>query len=140
MFSVGDVGNVYYELIKTFSQTIDGSIVGIPVYIEPVWVERPIDNPNEWYNWLMFAIGYAEQSYKIAKELIGVVIYWENTDIGALLLIHNSESLSFSFRINTKYIDENAKILDFNWYASRIIPVFNKQYHVFSYNFEYICC
>ena len=49
----------------------------------------------------------------------------------------DKSNFSFNFNINTKYIGENAKIPDFNWYNERIIPYLNQEYHIIEYNFEF---
>ena len=71
------------------------------------------------------------------KELVGVELYWENTDIGGHLLMSDNRNFLFVLNINTKYIEEKIKIPNYNWYAERIIPYIQQEYHIIEYNFEY---
>ena len=73
-----------------------------------------------------------------AGELIGVLIYWKDSDIGGHLLINSPDKFSFILVMDTQYIDIEMKIPDYNWYAEKIIPVFNKQYHILAYKFGFI--
>ncbi len=70
-------------------------------------------------------------------EIVGVELYWEDTDIGGHLLMFNNSDFSFDLNINTKYIGEKVKIPDFNWYAERIIPYLSQESHIIEYKFEF---
>lgn len=70
------------------------------------------------------------------KEIVGVELYWKDTDIGGHLLMFNNCDFSFELNINTKYIGEKVKIPDLNWYAERLIPYLSQEYHIIEYKFE----
>jgi hypothetical protein len=62
------------------------------------------------------------------NELIGIVLTWKNTNIGGSILFYPSDKISFVFNINRRILHglDNFKMTDFNWYLSRILPIFNK--------------
>jgi hypothetical protein len=72
------------------------------------------------------------------QEVIGVDLYWGNSNIGISLLIFNLTEVSFGLNINRKYIDDATQLIDFNWYALRILPDLCKAYNVSQYKFEFI--
>ncbi len=61
---------------------------------------------------------------EIEKEIIGIVFYWENTDIGVSMLCFPDNQITFNLNINRVVIDEKEcrEITDTNWYLERIIP------------------
>ncbi|SHL34168.1 hypothetical protein SAMN02745136_04672 [Anaerocolumna jejuensis DSM 15929] len=98
---------------------------------------------DDMYDWTTSNITLGEfiklvDEKDYAKEIVGVELYWENTDIGGHLLMFNKSDFSFALNIHTKYIGEKDKIPDFNWYVERIIPYLNLEYHVMEYEFEFI--
>ena len=71
-------------------------------------------------------------------ELIGISLYWQNTDIGGTALLWNSEEIkksniqtpfSFSFSSERRLLvnNDDMKITDVNWYLKRLLPIFNKE-------------
>lgn len=60
------------------------------------------------------------------KELIGVVLTWKNTNIGGSVLFYTSNEILFSLNANRKVLRglHDFKMTDFNWYLSRLIPIF----------------
>jgi hypothetical protein len=62
------------------------------------------------------------------KELIGVVLTWQNTNIGGSFLFYHSSEISVSLNVDRKtlYGINNFKMTDSNWYLSRLIPIFYK--------------
>lgn len=98
---------------------------------------------DDMYNWTTSNISLGDfiklvDEKEYAKEIVGVELYWENTDIGGHLLMFNKSDFSFALNINTKYIGEKDKIPDFNWYAERIITCLNLEYRMMEYEFEFI--
>lgn len=100
-------------------------------------------NDMDFYNWTSRDI--EEQSFfeiverkEILNEPIGIELYWKDTDVGIVLLIINSTKISFNISINRKYLFADIKILDFNWYAERLIPCFSKYNKIFSYEFSFL--
>lgn len=60
------------------------------------------------------------------KELIGVVLTWQNTNIGGSFLFYPSNEISMSLNVDRQvlYGINNFKTTDANWYLSRLIPIF----------------
>ena len=74
-----------------------------------------------------------------AAELIGISMYWKETNIGVELLSRSSVELSFSLDINRKRIQESniMSITDANWYIERTVSILKHQGHyVESFIFE----
>lgn len=102
----------------------------------------PIDD-NEMFNWSSEKMEYDEFMNLIAnknkeKDIIGVVLYWNKTNIGITLLFNNSDSknLSIGIDFDRKYIDEESKTVDFNWYFSNIMPAIMKSNSIWMYEFS----
>ena len=102
----------------------------------------PIDD-NEMYNWTKIK-GCISELYDIVSvkekdnEVIGVDLYWNNTDVGVTLLIFNPHDISFSIDINVKYFDQKTQLIDFNWYSSKILLALNDAFNVTQYTFSFI--
>lgn len=62
------------------------------------------------------------------KELIGVVLTWQNTNIGGSFLFYNSNIISAILNVDRKILHglNDFKMTDANWYVSRLIPIFYK--------------
>ncbi|MDS0526552.1 hypothetical protein NNC19_12745 [Clostridium sp. SHJSY1] len=76
------------------------------------------------------------------REVIGLIMLWDTTEIGVNLLIHSELELSFSCSINRKKLNnlDNRSITDVNWYVEKIIPLLQKNnYIVESFSFEEYC-
>jgi hypothetical protein len=59
------------------------------------------------------------------QEVIGINLYWRDTDIGLSTLIFNNTEISFSISINRVKINlAEFDITDINWYLERILPCF----------------
>ena len=66
-----------------------------------------------------------------AKEVIGVELYWKETEVGVSMLMFPSYELSFSTSINRMSIDlpdislkKKIDITDVSWYLNVILPCF----------------
>lgn len=66
---------------------------------------------------------------EIKKEIIGIIFYWKNTDIGISMLMFQDNQITFSLDINRVVIDsvEQMNLTDVNWYIKRIIPCLNTE-------------
>lgn len=76
------------------------------------------------------------------REIIGLLMLWDRTDIGVHLLIHSELQISFSIDVNRKIINnlDNVNITDVNWYLEKIIGLLRKSnYIVESFSFEEYC-
>lgn len=76
---------------------------------------------------------------EVSKEIVGIVFYWENTDIGLSMLIFQDYQISFSININRVKIDFSnvIDITDVSWYLEKIIPCFNsKKFKIQNLNFS----
>lgn len=60
------------------------------------------------------------------KELIGIVLTWQNTNVGGTVLFYSNNTIMFVFNVNRKvlYGLNDFKMTDLNWYSSRLIPIF----------------
>jgi hypothetical protein len=72
------------------------------------------------------------------NEVFGVDIYWEGSDNGVSLLVYSRGEMSFYLDINTKYIDEEASLVDINWYTIRILLKMFGQFDIEQYVFRYL--
>lgn len=61
-------------------------------------------------------------------EVIGVVLYWKDTDIGISVLIFPDYEITFNITINRMKLDDifDNDITDVNWYIRKIVPCFHK--------------
>ena len=71
------------------------------------------------------------------KELVGVEFNWLDSGIGGDLLLYSGKKFSILMNVNTKYIENESKISDFNWYTERTINILKKTYHISRYSFEF---
>ena len=85
---------------------------------------------NESYDW---NYGNFDDKYlfnifelkEIAKELIGVRLFWENSDLGIDLLLSPDLTMIFSIERGNRPVTHYG-VTDFDWFLSRIIPLFNE--------------
>ncbi|GLC81341.1 hypothetical protein [Lacrimispora brassicae] len=99
-------------------------------------------NDDDMFDWTSSNITFDDfiklvEKKENAKEIVGVELYWQSTDIGGHLLMYNNSDFSFEFNINTKYVEEMIKIPDFNWYAEKTIPCLNQGGRMMEYKFEF---
>lgn len=100
-------------------------------------------NDDDMFDWTASNISVNEflklvDEKENARELIGVELYWENTDIGGHLLLSSGTDFSFEWNINTIYLDSELKIPDFNWYSENIIKSLKQCYHIIDYKFSIV--
>lgn len=98
-------------------------------------------NDNDMFDWTTTDMHKDDFMLLLQKkekqgEVVGVAIFWQNTDIGGHLLFHSNQEISFMLDTNIQYIDEETKIPDFNWYVEKIIPTLKNQYRILTYQFE----
>ena len=81
------------------------------------WIEEEISELD-----LMKIILKKEQN----NEIIGIVLFWEDTDIGISMLIFQNCQVTFNITINRMKLDNvsNIDITDINWYIKKIIKYF----------------
>jgi hypothetical protein len=73
------------------------------------------------------------------NECIGVVMTWQDTDVGGSFMFRRSQQFSVLLNVNRKVIcDENyTSITDASWYLSHLIPIFDKHgIHIEYFAFE----
>lgn len=83
------------------------------------WTEKRISQSK-----LMEMIEQKEQD----NEIIGLMLYWKNTDIGISMLIFPDAKIIFQFMSNRVKL-ENAfyfDMTDVNWYLERILCCFDR--------------
>lgn len=63
------------------------------------------------------------------KEIIGIVFYWGDTDVGVSMLIFQDYQISFNLNINRVSVNllDKIDITDASWYLQNIIPCFNNE-------------
>ena len=74
-----------------------------------------------------------------ANEWVGLIIYWEKTNIGITLLATSADNVILSFEVNRRRVNEedSTSLTDVNWYMDKIIvKLRNKQYQIESFIFE----
>ena len=69
-----------------------------------------------------------------AHEPLGVSLSWLDTNIGGEFIIHQDLSLLFSCSNHRKI--NCYGITDFDWYFSKIIPIFNSMFSIESFGFS----
>lgn len=99
---------------------------------------------NDMFDWVQSDISMNDfmllvDQKEALKELVGVELFWLNTEIGGKILLYNRVDFSFQLNINPQYIQNDLKIPDFNWYAEKIFAVLKRKYHIaeYSYSFTY---
>lgn len=73
------------------------------------------------------------------NEIIGVILRWEDSEIGGSFLIYSNLEITFSICINRKRIklSSNEEITDINWYIERLVILLkSKNYIVESFSYE----
>lgn len=78
---------------------------------------------------------------QIAREIIGLFIIWQKTDIGGSLLFwpeHNYTSFSMNLSSDRQYIKLNnfCKITDFSWYLEKLLPPLDERFGITSFSCE----
>ena len=89
-------------------------------------------NDNGMYEWKNENIQKYDliqiiEQKEIEKEVIGLVFYWKDTNIGISMLIFSCNEISFNLNINRikLELDTHADITDVSWYLKRIMPCFS---------------
>lgn len=61
-------------------------------------------------------------------EIIGVVMTWQDTNIGGSFIFREEHKLSILLNVNKKIIPNGkiTKLTDVNWYFSHLIPIFEE--------------
>jgi len=139
----------FASLNITFGNNLSLSAVNVIEALESVgWqinannkvVYLPL-NDDEMFNWtsselpkeaLFNLIEEKESKY----ETVGLEMYWNDLNVGMHLLEVETNKFCFTLNINRMYVDKENDIMDFNWYANKIIPCF-KQFHICEYSFIY---
>ncbi len=73
------------------------------------------------------------------NEYIGVVMTWQDTDIGGSFIFRRPQQFSVLLNVNRKIINDknHANITDASWYLARLIPIFDKHgIHIEYFTFE----
>jgi len=89
---------------------------------------------DDMYNWEEDYIS-EEELYNLLekkqeeKEIIGLVLYWKETNIGIDMLFLDRQNISFGLNCNRVCLDLEGmnNITDVNWYLSRILPCFKSK-------------
>ena len=95
------------------------------------WVIQAQISQNE----LMQILEEKEQK----NERIGIVLTWQETNIGGSFMFESSNEISISLTINRKIVcgENSFKMTDGNWYLLRLLPLFHENnIKVCSFTFE----
>lgn len=65
-------------------------------------------------------------------EIIGILMFWDSTEIGVELLIRSELELSFNLSINRKLIG-NTENTDINWYIEKIVVLLKENNYIIEY-------
>lgn len=79
------------------------------------------------------------KSKEINKEIIGLELYWQDTEIGVSVLVFQDYQVSFSPNINRikTNISDSLEITDTNWYFEKILLCFcNEPFKVGEVSFK----
>jgi hypothetical protein len=76
-----------------------------------------------------------------ANEIVGVIMTWQNTEIGGTFLFWTNEkyetfTMGISIDRQTMALDDDYKITNFQWYLSKLLPPLNKVWTVEYFSFE----
>ena len=101
-----------------------------------------LSNEDDISNWEVSKTSLPEllkilKQKELEKELIGVRILWQDTEIGGEVLLLQEEemlkqgihtSMSFLLTSNRKFLidKDGLKITDVNWYLTKLLPIFNQ--------------
>lgn len=86
-------------------------------------------NDNDEFNWVQESIS-KDYFFKIIqekeanKELIGVVMTWENSGSGGQFLFYPDKTVSINLSIN-RQMHKKLNWTNVNWYIERLIPAFS---------------
>lgn len=99
----------------------------------------PIGDVEESFNWTNQKINFNELleiliKKQERKELVGVFMTWEDTDIGGDLLMWGAsqaktrmtyEPIGFSASSNRQIFNQDYPRTNVNWYLERLLPIFD---------------
>ena len=71
------------------------------------------------------------------KEIVGIVLTWNGTDIGGALLFWPNNTITLGLDSNRQiiFMQGNYKITNFQWYLEKLLPPLNDSFGV-----EYFSC
>lgn len=102
------------------------------------------EGDNDNFDWVLWSkISQVElmnilEKKETKKELVGVVLTWQYTNIGGSVLFY-ANGISFILNRDRKilYGLHDFKMTDANWYVSRLIPIFcNNNISIKSFTFD----
>ena len=72
---------------------------------------------------------------EVKNEPIGLIMRWQDTEIGGAFLFHSMYKLSVTLNINRQKISslQPSDITDFQWYLERIIPALTSSFTIESF-------
>lgn len=102
----------------------------------------------DMYEWNTTTITKEEFFAEISKKnacdtMLGVELYWNNSDIGITCIISKPEEVLFSLNINRMHIDAKDvwSPTDMSWYVIHIIqPLVKMGINIVRFSFEDILC
>lgn len=132
---------------------IEYRIMGIiEALIKGGWILRNDQNEVSYlpigdednFDWLEKTISQDELKRIIEEkenlnEVVGIKMYWKDTNIGITLLIYSHKEFSISLSINRKKINatDTRSVTDINWYIQTIVETLKEQkYQIERFTFE----
>lgn len=86
-------------------------------------------NDNDMFVWVKEQLSF-ESLFSIiaqkqdAEELIGIALYYKDSNIGITILTRNTKEINISLNINRKKLDE--QYTDVSWYVKNIIVMLDE--------------
>lgn len=73
-----------------------------------------------------------------AGETIGIVMSWQNTNIGGIFLVYPNNEISISLSINRQkmLLENKYSLTDFNWYLAKLLPPLENAFGVECFSCE----
>lgn len=75
-------------------------------------------------------------------EFIGLSLFWGDTLVGGTLFVSalNRQLYDFGLSSNRRYLDQNNRLLDANWYIEKVVPCLMEKFNVFRYTMDVSFC
>lgn len=75
-------------------------------------------------------------------EFIGLSLFWGDTLVGGTLFVSapNRQLYDFGLSSDRRYLDQNNRLLDTNWYIEKVVPCLMEKFNVFRYTMDVSFC
>lgn len=105
-------------------------------------------NDNDEFDWTTEQNIDSEQLRKLfetkeqAHEIVGILMVWNNSEIGGSFLFWPKEISCKTFSVNFNAfrpmvkLNDNHEIIDFKWYLERLLPPLEEAFGIEAFSFE----